>query len=312
MTPPALRLQDVRYLHRQQKSLFPWVKPATKASGVEQVSLSVQAGTTLGLIGESGCGKSTLASLIMGDRVPQAGTIDLFGTPLGERLGKGRKALARELQMVAQDPFGSMDPRQAIGPQLVETLDVHDEGASLAERRDRALAMLNQVGLSEISYERLPHQLSGGQRQRVAIARALILKPRVLVCDEPVSALDVSVQAQVLDLVDRIRRERGLTVLFISHDLAVVRRVCDETVVMRRGEIVERGLTAELLAAPQHEYTRLLIDSVPKPGWDAEAAGAEVEAAAIDGGGSDTHADDGDAQARAVETANIEAGGQAR
>jgi peptide/nickel transport system ATP-binding protein len=130
--------------------------------------------------------------------------------------------------------------------------------------------------------------------------------------DEATSALDVSVQAQVLDLVDRIRRERGLTVLFISHDLAVVRRVCDETVVMRRGEIVERGRTAELLAAPQHEYTRLLIDSVPKPGWDAEAAGAEVEAAGVDGDAPDVAVDDGGAEAAAVEAARVEAAGQAR
>lgn len=263
MTPPALRLQDVRYLHRQQKSLFPWVKPATKASGVEQVSLSVQAGTTLGLIGESGCGKSTLASLIMGDRVPQAGTIDLFGTPLGERLGKGRKALARELQMVAQDPFGSMDPRQAIGPQLVETLDVHDEGASLAERRDRALAMLNQVGLSEISYERLPHQLSGGQRQRVAIARALILKPRVLVCDEPVSALDVSVQAQVLNLLLDLQQQMHLTMVFISHDIRVVGHMSHTIAVMRAGHIVEQGPADIVLNSPRHDYSRTLFSAVP-------------------------------------------------
>lgn len=213
--------------------------------------------------------------------------------------------------MVFQDPYLSLDPRITAGRAIEDALRLHTR-LGVTEARSRVLDLLAQVGLGEKHAGARPRTLSGGQRQRVAIARALAIEPDVLVMDEATSALDVSVQAQVLDLVDRIRRERGLTVLFISHDLAVVRRVCDETVVMRRGEIVERGLTAELLAAPQHEYTRLLIDSVPKPGWDAEAAGAEVEAAAIDGGGSDTHADDGDAQARAVETANIEAGGQAR
>ncbi|QQR38082.1 ATP-binding cassette domain-containing protein [Devosia rhizoryzae] len=263
MSAPALRLDGVRYLHRQAKSLLPWRRSIARSGGVEEVSITVASGTTLGLIGESGCGKSTLASLIMGDRVPQAGTIDLFGRPLAQRLGRGRKALARELQMVAQDPFGSMDPRQAIGPQLVETLDVHDEGSSAGERRDRALAMLVQVGLSEINYARLPHQLSGGQRQRVSIARALILKPRMLVCDEPVSALDVSVQAQVLNLLLDLQEQMNLTMVFISHDIRVVGHMSHAIAVMQAGRIVEQGAAETVLANPRHEYSRTLFAAVP-------------------------------------------------
>jgi len=263
MSAPALALDGVRYLHPQTRSWLPWAHPRGKATGVEEVSLTVAAGTTLGLIGESGCGKSTLASLIMGDRVPQAGQIALFGTHLSQRLGQGRKALARELQLVAQDPFGSMDPRQAIGPQLVETLDVHDEGASTPERRDRALAMLVQVGLSEVTYDRLPHQLSGGQRQRAAIARALILKPKILVCDEPVSALDVSVQAQVLNLLLDLQQQMALTMVFISHDIRVVGHMSHSLAVMRAGRIVEQGAAETVLAQPRHDYTRTLSAAVP-------------------------------------------------
>lgn len=263
MSASALRLDGVRYLHHQPRGWLPWSKPPAKASGVADVSVSVAPGTTLGLIGESGCGKSTLASLILGDRQPQSGSITLFGKPLSERLGKGRKALARELQMVAQDPFGSMDPRQTIGPQLVETLEVHDEGANSSERRDRALGMLVQVGLSEINYDRLPHQLSGGQRQRVAIARALILKPRMLVCDEPVSALDVSVQAQVLNLLLDLQAQMHLTMVFISHDIRVVGHMSHTIAVMRAGHIVEQGLAETVLAAPRHDYSKTLFAAVP-------------------------------------------------
>ncbi|KJL41551.1 dipeptide ABC transporter ATP-binding protein [Microbacterium trichothecenolyticum] len=280
---------------------------------VIDASVAVPRGGALGVVGESGSGKSTLARMIVGLEAADAGDIRIDGRQRSAvpRNRRDRLAHARSVQMVFQDPYLSLDPRITAGRAIEDALRLHTR-LGVTEARSRVLDLLAQVGLGEKHAGARPRTLSGGQRQRVAIARALAIEPDVLVMDEATSALDVSVQAQVLDLVDRIRRERGLTVLFISHDLAVVRRVCDETVVMRRGEIVERGLTAELLAAPQHEYTRLLIDSVPKPGWDAEAAGAEVEAAAIDGGGSDTHADDGDAQARAVETANIEAGGQAR
>jgi peptide/nickel transport system ATP-binding protein len=172
--------------------------------------------------------------------------------------------------MVVQDPYLSLDPRITAGRSIEDALRLHARLGS-REARDRVLDLLDRVGLDERHAQARPRTLSGGQRQRVAIARALAIEPDLLVMDEATSALDVSVQAQVLDLVGGIRRERGLTVLFISHDLAVVRRVCDETVVMRRGEIVERGETAELLRAPAHEYTRLLLDSVPRPQWEHQA-----------------------------------------
>ena len=276
-------------------------------------SVAVPRGGALGVVGESGSGKSTLARMIVGLEAADQGDIRIDGRERTAvpRNRRERLAHARSVQMVFQDPYLSLDPRITAGRAIEDALRLHTR-VSATEARAQVLELLAQVGLGEKHAAARPRTLSGGQRQRVAIARALAIEPDVLVMDEATSALDVSVQAQVLDLVDRIRRERGLTVLFISHDLAVVRRVCDETVVMRRGEIVERGRTAELLAAPQHEYTRLLIDSVPKPGWDAEAAGAEVEAAGIDGGVSDAGADDGDAEAAAVETAKVEAAGQAR
>lgn len=260
---PALRLDHVRYMHKPHQGLLPWTKARNKAGGVEDVTLSVAQGTTLGLIGESGCGKSTLASMIIGDRRPQEGSIEIFGTPLTDRLAKGRRALARDMQMVAQDPFGSMDPRQAVGPQIVETLDIHDELGSMGERRDAALAMLKRVGLAETNFTKLPHQLSGGQRQRVSIARALILKPRILVCDEPVSALDVSIQAQVLNLLLDLQEQLKLTMVFISHDIRVVGHMAHTIAVMRSGRIVEQGAAETVLAEPSHDYSRALFAAVP-------------------------------------------------
>jgi peptide/nickel transport system ATP-binding protein len=250
-------------MHKSHAGIWSFGRGKMQVGGVEEVTISVSPGATLGLIGESGCGKSTLASLIIGDRQPQAGTIEIFGTPLADRLKKGRKALARDMQMVAQDPFGSMDPRQAIGPQIIEVLDIHDELSSFAERRDLALSMLRKVGLSETSFEKLPHQLSGGQRQRVSIARALVLTPRILVCDEPVSALDVSVQAQVLNLLLDLQEQMNLTMIFISHDIRVVGHMAHEIAVMQAGRIVEHGPAERVLTDPKHDYSRTLFAAVP-------------------------------------------------
>ncbi len=287
---------------------------------VIDASVAIPRGGALGVVGESGSGKSTLARMIVGLERADSGDIRIDGRERTAvpRSRAERLAHARSVQMVFQDPYLSLDPRITAGRAIEDALRLHARLSS-TDARARVIDLLTQVGLGEKHAAARPRTLSGGQRQRVAIARALAIEPDVLVMDEATSALDVSVQAQVLALVDRIRRERGLTVLFISHDLAVVRRVCDETVVMRRGEIVERGNTVQLLAAPQHEYTRLLIDSVPKPGWDAEAVGAEVEAADAAADGPDATAprtddrtDDVDDEAAAAEAARVEASGQAR
>ncbi|PPL15508.1 dipeptide ABC transporter ATP-binding protein [Microterricola pindariensis] len=238
---------------------------------VKAVSVSIPRGGALGVVGESGSGKSTLARMIVGLESADAGGIRVDGRDRTTvpRTRAERLAHARSVQMVFQDPYLSLDPRIAAGRSIEDALRLHGTLDSRAAR-SRVLELLDQVGLAEQYADARPRTLSGGQRQRVAIARALAIEPDVLVMDEATSALDVSVQAQVLDLVADIRKARGLTVLFISHDLAVVRRVCDETVVMKAGEIVERGQSVQLLAAPQHPYTRLLLDSIPRPAWESD------------------------------------------
>lgn len=242
----------------------------TPVRAVADASIVIPRGGALGVVGESGSGKSTLARMIVGLEQADTGDLRVAGRErtAAPRTRAERLAHARSVQMVFQDPYLSLDPRMTAGRAIEDALRLHTR-LSAKDARLRVLDLLEQVGLDQRHANARPRTLSGGQRQRVAIARALAVEPDLLVMDEATSALDVSVQAQVLDLVARIRRERGLTVLFISHDLAVVRRVCDETVVMQRGEIVERGRTAELLSAPRHPYTRLLLDSVPRPDWDA-------------------------------------------
>ena len=235
---------------------------------VADVSIDVARGGALAVVGESGSGKSTLARMLVGLETADTGEIVIGGR---ERMAVGRTRAerlshARSVQMVFQDPYLSLDPRITAGRAIEDALRLHTALGSMEARR-RVRTLLDDVGLEERHAEARPRTLSGGQRQRVAIARALAVEPEVLVMDEATSALDVSVQAHVLDVVAEIRRARGLTVLFISHDLAVVRRVCEQTVVMKGGAIVERGMTASILQHPQHPYTRLLIDSVPRPDW---------------------------------------------
>ena len=248
------------------KTYHPRGKEPVRA--VVDASISIERGRALGVVGESGSGKSTLARMIVGLESPDSGELLIGGKErTAAPRGKAeRLARARSVQMVFQDPYLSLDPRIAVGRAIEDTLRLHHQGSS-SDLKQQVLGLLDDVGLSPEHAQALPRTLSGGQRQRVAIARAVGIKPELLVMDEATSALDVSVQAQVLDMVARVREERGLTVLFISHDLGVVRRVCDETVVMRRGEIVEAGPTESLLGAPQHAYTQLLINSVPKPAW---------------------------------------------
>ncbi|MCE4026851.1 ABC transporter ATP-binding protein [Microbacterium sp. Au-Mic1] len=242
------------------------VRGRGEVRAVADATLEIPVGGALAVVGESGSGKSTLARMIVGLEQANAGTIRIGGRDIaGHATGReARVARAKSVQMVFQDPYLSLDPRIPAGQAVGDVLRLH-AGLDKAAAADRALELLTAVGLGEEHALARPKTLSGGQRQRVAIARALAIEPDLLVMDEATSALDVSVQAQVLDMVADIRRRQGLTLLFISHDLAVVRRVCEQTLVMRRGEIVERGATTEILTNPQHEYTRLLLDSVPVP-----------------------------------------------
>jgi oligopeptide transport system ATP-binding protein len=248
---------------------------------VDDVSFRLRAGGSLGIVGESGSGKTTTARIVVGLERADGGQVRIGGRDrTGERRrGKEQRlARAREIQMVFQDPYLSLDPRISVGAALREPLALHHPG-----RRDhaaRVAELLDQVGLGAGAADSLPRQLSGGQRQRVAIARALAVEPAVLVLDESVAALDVSVQAQILNLLADIREQTGIGYLFITHDLGVVQCVTDEVLVMRRGRVVEAGPTARVLAEPQHPYTRLLLDSVPRPGWDPRRLAEERRAAA--------------------------------
>ncbi|MFB6813360.1 ABC transporter ATP-binding protein [Streptomyces sp. NPDC056347] len=244
---------------------------------VDDVSFTLPEGGSLGIVGESGSGKTTTARIVVGlERADEGEVLVRDRSRVGRERGAGRGragrlARAREVQMVFQDPYLSLDPRTSVGAVLRETLRLHFPGRD-PEKRVREL--LDQVGLGTRAAEALPRQLSGGQRQRVAIARALAVEPAVLVLDEAVAALDVSVQAQILNLLADIREQTSIGYLFITHDLGVVRCVTDEIVVMRHGAVIEAGPTAEVLAAPRHPYTRLLLESVPRPGWDPEAISA--------------------------------------
>jgi peptide/nickel transport system ATP-binding protein len=242
-------------------------------AAVADANLVIPRGGALGVVGESGSGKSTLARMIVGLELADAGEIVVADSDR-TRVPKTRTerlAHAKSVQMVFQDPYLSLDPRVPVGRAIQDVLRLHGT-VPAGEARGRVLELLASVGLEEKHAAARPRTLSGGQRQRVAIAKAIAIEPDLLVMDEATSALDVSVQAQVLDVVAGIREQRGLTVLFISHDLAVVRRVCERTAVMQRGRIVEQGPTERLLDAPQHAYTRLLLDSVPRPRWEDRGA----------------------------------------
>lgn len=239
---------------------------------VDDVGFVLPAGGSLGIVGESGSGKTTTVRMLVGLETPDAGSVTVDGR---ERAGRPRNraerlARAREIQMVFQDPYLSLDPRITARDCIDEVLRLHAPDLDKAGRAARVAELLDLVGLGAREAGALPRRLSGGQRQRVAIARALAASPKVLILDEAVAALDVSIQAQILDLLIRIRREEGIGYLFVSHDLAVIRHVTDDILVLRSGRIVESGRTADVLRAPEHPYTRLLIDSVPQEGWDPE------------------------------------------
>ena len=258
---PLLQVKDlVREYTLPREHLF---RPPGKVHALNGVSFSVATGRSLGIVGESGSGKSTLARLVMALDAPTSGTVELLGRNLHQLPTEQLRHARRDFQMVFQDPYGSLDPRQTVERIVTEPLQAQGE-TSRAEQREQAAQVLSQVGLRNNDLGKYPHEFSGGQRQRIAIARALITRPRLIVADEPVSALDVSVQAQVLNLMQDLQQEFGITYMLISHDLAVVNHLCDEVVVLYQGRIVERGSPAELFRNAQHPYTQSLVSAVPQ------------------------------------------------
>jgi peptide/nickel transport system ATP-binding protein len=266
MTTPLLQVTDLAQRYRLPRTGL--LARAPEVQALDGVSFDLHAGRSLGVVGESGSGKSTLARLVMALEKPSAGQVRLDGVDLHALSPATLRQARSQFQMVFQDPYGSLDPRRTVLQTVAEPLAVL-QGAGKAEQRERAAEALAAVGLGTSDLAKYPHEFSGGQRQRIAIARALITRPRLIVADEPVSALDVSVQAQVLNLMQDLQDRWGLTYLFISHDLAVVDLVCDEVLVLHQGRVVERGAPAQLFRHPQQDYTRRLLAALPGalPGW---------------------------------------------
>ena len=281
---PTAHLLQVTDLVREytlpREHLF---RPPGKVHALNGVSFSIASGRSLGIVGESGSGKSTLARLVMALDAPTSGTVELLGRNLHQLPAGQLRQARRDFQMVFQDPYGSLDPRQTVERIVTEPLQAQGQ-TTRAKQREQAGEVLSQVGLRTNDLSKYPHEFSGGQRQRIAIARALITRPRLIVADEPVSALDVSVQAQVLNLMQDLQQQFGITYMLISHDLAVVNHLCDEVVVLYQGRIVERGAPGELFRNAQHPYTQALVGAVPQvqPGR-ARARRAATAAAATNG-----------------------------
>ncbi len=261
MNLPLLEVIDLIKDYRLPRA--GWLGPHPTRRAIDGVSLSIQPGRSFGVVGESGSGKSTLARAAMALETPTAGVVRLDGRSLFDLPAGALRAARAEMQMIFQDPYGSLDPRQRVGRIVAEPL-INLAHVTRVQRAARVLESLRAVGLVATDADKYPHEFSGGQRQRIAIARALVTRPKLVVADEPVSALDVSIQAQVLNLMSDLQREAGVTFFLISHDLAVVGHLCDEVAVMFHGRFVETGPSAALFQAPKHPYTRELIDAAPK------------------------------------------------
>ncbi len=261
MTEPLLQVDNLaRHYALPRETVF---GPRDVVKALNGVSFTIEAGRSLGIVGESGSGKSTLARLVMALDTPTAGNVKLMGRDLHRLPREELRKARRDLQMVFQDPYGSLDPRQTIERIVTEPLSAQGD-VSRGEQHQRAGDVLASVGLRANDLGKYPHEFSGGQRQRIAIARALITRPRLIVADEPVSALDVSVQAQVLNLMQDLQAEFGITYMLISHDLAVVHHLCDEVAVLWQGRIVDQGPPERLFSAAEHPYTRALVEAVPR------------------------------------------------
>ncbi len=266
---PLLKLQDVHVHFPISQGLL---KPPLQLKAVNGVSLEVEPGTTLGIVGESGCGKSTLARAILGIHPPTAGRIWLGSEELTGKSAAQMRAMRKRMQIVFQDPLASLNPRMTIGEAIAEPLRVYYPEMSAADRKRKVQATMEKVGLLGNQINRYPHEFSGGQCQRAGIARALVVEPELLLCDEPVSALDVSIQAQIVNLLMDLKQDMGLTMLFIAHDLSVVRHISDRVMVMYLGKVAEQAERDALYGKPAHPYTQGLIASVPVPDPKIERA----------------------------------------
>jgi peptide/nickel transport system ATP-binding protein len=257
-------LLEVHNLRKEYYSNAGFFKAKSVVKAVNDISFSVFEGETMGLVGESGCGKSTLGKVILQLEKATSGSIKYRGKELTSLNSSELRTLRKEIQLIFQDPYSSLNPRLIIGEALIEPMTVHKIGTSKKDRKEKVLKLLKRVGLDETYYHRYPHELSGGQRQRVGIARTIVMEPKLVICDESVSALDISVKAQVLNLLNELKNDFGFTYIFISHDLAVVKYMADQLLVMNAGKIEELGDADEIYANPRKEYTKKLIAAIPK------------------------------------------------
>lgn len=258
--PPLLEVRNVRKTFISNAG---WFEKAEKINAVDDVSFKIYKGETLGLVGESGCGKSTLGNAVLRLDDPTEGDILYRGKSITKLKGEALRHLRKDIQLIFQDPFSSLNPRLSVGKTIMEPMKVHGLYGNAASRREKTIQILKRVGLSEEHFDRYPHEFSGGQRQRIGIARTIAVEPKLIICDESVSALDISVQAQVLNLLNELKSDFGFTYIFISHDLAVVKYMADQLLVMHQGKIVERGEADAVYAHPKKAYTKQLIEAIP-------------------------------------------------